>query len=163
MAKQKAVVKVVKEAKKSTNAKKSRVVKALGKNVAKDIVAKLKTVYTNESGIISSDITVEVLESVLAMRKKKIGTHSEAKFACPTTDCASNIVRYRTLFEHFGTTCQPEGWERFRFWCDLCEIPRFWLKGTDIVRHKQDYHGLDISQPCYLGKLCPKVFKSRIY
>ena len=92
------------------------------------------------------------------MRKKKVDTHSDDKFPCPTTGCTSHIIRYRTLFEHFGLNCEPEGWERFQFWCDLCDIPRFWLKGTDLVRHKQNYHDLDDFPAMLSWKAVPEGF-----
>ena len=65
---------VLKEAKKSTNVKKGRVVKT-GSNIAnKEIVAKVKTVCTNEFVIVSSDITIDVVEKV---RKMKVDTHAD--------------------------------------------------------------------------------------
>ena len=37
---------------------------------------------------------------------------------------------------------------------DLCQIPRFWSKGTDLVRHKQVMHLMD-EFPAILS-YCPK-------
>ena len=112
---------VLKEAKKSTNVKKGRVVKT-GSNIAnKEIVAKVKTVCTNEFVIVSSDITIDVVEKV---RKMKVDTHADARFPCPTVGCKykSLIIRYRNLFDHFADHCKPEGWENCRWWCDVCDI-----------------------------------------
>ena len=47
------------------------------------------------------------------------------------------------MFLHFGRVCKPEGCENFGWWCDVCKIPRFWLKGTDLVRHKKEMHAID--------------------
>ena len=34
------------------------------------------------------------------------------------------------------------GYKRFRWWCDTCVIPRYWLMGSDLVRHRQEIHYL---------------------
>ena len=78
----------------------------------------------------------------LKIRKSKVITNAEAHFNCPTPTCNSVISRYRNLFDHFADHCQPEGFERFRWWCDTCQIPRFWLMGSDLVRHRQVVHKL---------------------
>ena len=69
-------------------------------------------------------------------KKVKVGTHSEEEFTCPTDKCT-------VVFLHFGNVCKPDDWENFGWWCDLCKIPRFWFKGTDLVRHKQVMHSMD--------------------
>ena len=85
VAQAKFVAKVAKMVKESTNAKKGRIAKALGENVAKAVVAKVKTIVTKYSES-ESVMTHDVIESVLALKKKKkvkIGTHAETKFDCP--------------------------------------------------------------------------------
>ena len=86
-----------------------------------------------------SETTVDVS---LKIRKSKVITFAEAHFDCPSPNCNYVISRYRNLFDHFADHCQPEGFERFRWWCDTCQIPRFWLMGSDLVRHRQVVHNL---------------------
>ena len=122
--------------------KQGRVVKVVVNSTKKKLDAKLKAITNTESVIVPSGTTLDVSEKV---RKRKVDTHSEARFPCPIKGCKqkSPIIRYRTLFDHFADCCQPDGFESFRWWCDICKVPRYWLMGTDLVRHKQDYHGLD--------------------
>ena len=87
----------------------------------------------------SSEIAVDVSVKI---RKSKVITFAEAHFKCPNPKCNYVISRYRNLFDHFADHCRPSGFERFRWWCDTCQIPRFWLMGSDLVRHRQVYHGL---------------------
>ena len=126
--------------KKSTNVKKptkqGRVEKVVVKIDQKKLEVKLKAVVD-----IESVTTIDVTEKV---RKKKVDTHSEARFRCPIIGCKQKgpIIRYRTLFDHFADCCKPEGYQNFRWWCNKCAVPRYWLMGTDLVRHGQDYHNL---------------------
>ena len=80
---------------------------------------------------------VMAVEAVRNSPKKKIGTHSEERFTCTTVDCIIELPRYRPMFIHFGKVCRRDDWDTLGWWCDLCQIPRFWSKGTDLVRHKQ--------------------------
>ena len=61
--------------KKSTTVKKGRVVKAGLNSTKKKMVAKVKAISTNESVIVPSGITLDVVEKV---RKRKVDTHADA-------------------------------------------------------------------------------------
>ena len=136
------------DAKKATNVRKpttvkqGRVVKVGLNSTEKKLDAKVKAITNTGSVIVPSGTTLDVSGKV---RKKKVYTHSEARYSCPIKGCKqkSPIFRYRTLFHHFADSCQPDGFEKFRWWCNICKVPRYWLMGTDLVRHKQDFHGLD--------------------
>ena len=52
------------------------------------------------------------------------------------------VIRYRNLFDHFSDHCKPEGHQTFRWWCDTCVIPHYWLMGSDLVRHRQEIYDL---------------------
>ena len=80
-------------------------------------------------------------ESIIDVTKKVV-TNAEACFNCPSADCDHVVIRYRNLFDHFSDHCKPEGYQTFRWWCDKCEIPRYWLMGSDLVRHGQEIHNL---------------------
>ena len=135
------------DAKKATNVRKpttvkqGRVVKVGLNSTEKKLDAKVKAITNTGSVIVPSGTTLDVSGKV---RKRKVDTHAEARFPCPIDGCKhkSLIIRYRTLFDHFADCFQPEGWESFRWWCDICKKPRYGLMGTDLVRHKQDYHGI---------------------
>ena len=43
----------------------------------------------------------------------------------------------------------------------MCEIPRFWLKGTDLVRHKQDYHKLNNFPAMLSWEVVPDGFQDK--
>ena len=92
---------------------------------------------------IKKKTAVKAVETVKSGPKKKIGTHSEERFTCVTVGCIIQLPRYRPMFTHFGKVCRRDDWETLGFWCNLCQIPRFWSKGTDLVRHKQVMHLMD--------------------
>ena len=113
---------------------------------------------------IKHDIIGSVLDDwFYALKKKKkvkVGTHAETNFDCPNPECKAVLTRYRTLFDHFASaSCQPKDWEKFGWWCNECEMPRFWLNGTDLVRHKQDYHGIDNFPEMLSWKVKPDGFQ----
>ena len=72
--------------------------------------------------------------------KAKIGTHAEQKFTCPFAGCKIQLPRYPAMFKHFGKVCRRGGFKTLSFWCNLRQIPKFWDKGTDLVRHKHVMH-----------------------
>ena len=83
---------------KSTNVRKpvtGRVVKVNSNK--KKLGLNVKSIINTESVIASSDATLDVSEKV---RKKKVETHSEARFRCPIKSCKqkTTIHRNRTLF-----------------------------------------------------------------
>ena len=152
VAKAKVVAKVAKVAKESTNVKKGRVAKTVVTNVAKTVVAKVAksavpAPTSTETAAFSIEALlsrcIDVMSGVKKKKKVKIGTFSEVDFECPSVNCEVVLPRYRAMFLHFESVCKPEGWKDFRWWCDVCEIPRFWLFGTDLVRHKQEVHGIN--------------------
>ena len=91
----------------------------------------------------NSEVAIDV--SVKFRNNSKVSTWAEAHFKCPNPKCDLVVSRYRTLFDHFADKCRLSGYESFQWWCDSCEIPRYWLGGSDLVRHKQVYHQLDDS------------------
>ena len=92
----------------------------------------------------NSEVAIDV--SVKFRNNKKVSTWAEAHFKCPNPDCLLTVSRYRTLFDHFADKCKFSGYESFQWWCNDCQIPRYWLGGSDLVRHKQVFHKLDDSQ-----------------
>ena len=86
----------------------------------------------------NSDVAV----SVKFRNNTKMTTWSEAAFDCPNPDCDLTVKRYRNLFNHFADKCRWSGFEDFEWWCSTCKIPRYWVGGSDLVRHMQTYHGL---------------------
>ena len=107
---------------------------------------------------------IDVMNGLKKKKKVKIGTHSEEDFDCPSDNCKVVLPRYRAMFLHFGSVCKPEGWENFHWWCDVCDIPRFWLNGTDLVRHKQEMHGTnDFPAMLSYHVSSPMVFKTVSY
>ena len=91
----------------------------------------------------NSEVAVDV--SVKFRNYKKVSTWAEAHFKCPNPECLLTVSRYRTLFDHFADKCRFSGYESFQWWCSDCQIPRYWLGGSDLVRHKQVFHKLDDS------------------
>ena len=103
---------------------------------------------------IKKKTAVNAVGTVKTGPKAKIGTHAEEKFTCRTAECNIQLPRYRPMFKHFGKVCRRDDWETLGFWCNLCQIPKFWAKGTDLVRHKQVMHLID-DFPAMLS-YCPK-------
>ena len=84
---------------------------------------------------VSTNVAIDV--SVKMRNNSKVSTWAEAHFKCPNPTCDLVVSRYRTLFDHFADKCKFSGYETFQWWCDSCNIPRFWLGGSDLVRHRQ--------------------------
>ena len=82
---------------------------------------------------IKKKTAVKAVETVKSGPKKKIGTHSEERFTCVTVGCIIQLPRYRPMFKHFGKVCRCGDFEILSFWCNLCQIPKFWDKETDLV------------------------------
>ena len=110
----------------------------VGKVGLKGDIRKLDTKLKAVDAIRSESI-IDVTKKV---RKFKVVTNAEARFNCPSADCDHVVIRYRNLFDHFADVCKPEGYKTFRWWCRKCEIPRYWMNGSDLVRHVQEIHHL---------------------
>ena len=46
------------------------------------------------------------------------------------------------MFTHFGDVCRSSDADNLGWWCDLCQIPKYWKDGTDLIRHKQVMHNI---------------------
>ena len=82
---------------------------------------------------IKKKTALNAVKTVNTGHKAKIGTHAEEKFTCPTAGCKIQLPRYRAMFAHFGKVCRRGDFKTLSFWCNLCQIPKFWDKGTDLV------------------------------
>ena len=88
----------------------------------------------------NSEVAVDV--SFKFKNIKKVSLWAEASFKCPNPKCSLTVHRYRNLFNHFADKCGYLGFEKFQWWCSDCRIPRFWVGGSDLIRHKQDFHSM---------------------
>ena len=84
---------LAKDAKKSTNVRKPTtgcVVKVVVNSTKKKLEANVKAINNTGSVIVPSGTTLDMSEKV---RKRKVDTHSEARFPCPTHRSLDNIQR----------------------------------------------------------------------
>ena len=128
--------------------------KVIKPKICKEILSKKKEISLRKSSCstkkvkinmqvdISTNSEVAIDVAVKFRNNKKVSTWSEATFECPNPDCDLTVGRYRTLFDHFADKCKYSGFENFQWWCQTCQIPRYWVGGSDLVRHMQVYHGL---------------------
>ena len=116
------------------------------KNVKDGGVGKPKVVKKKKK---TASKVAKTLKAVV-VAKPKVGTHSEEKFICPTVGCNRQLPRYRDMFTHFKNVCRRSDGDKLGWWCDLCQIPRYWKDGTDLIRHKQEMY-LSFHPPCHTG------------
>ena len=107
--------------------------------------AKSKKANINLKVNVSNNSEVALDVSFKFRNIKKVSTWAEAVFKCPNPDCLLTVSRYRNLFDHFADKCGYRGFEKCQWWCSDCRIPRYWLGGSDLIRHKQVFHKLDDS------------------
>ena len=95
---------------------------------------------------------VKVAKTVEAVvvAKPKVGTNSEEKFICPTVGCNRQLPRYQDMFTHFMDVCRPSDADKLGWWCDLCQIPRYWKDGSHLICHKQVMHPKEFEFPSAL-------------
>ena len=93
-----------------------------------------------------SEVAVDVSVEIKNNQKKKKGSlWSDESFLCPNPRCEIVVHRYRNLFNHFSDKCQLLDFQHFRWWCSECSVPRFWVGGADLIKHKQQFHGMGLS------------------
>ena len=91
---------------------------------------------------VSNDSALALDVSVKFKNIKKVSLWSDESFECPNPKCGLTVHRYRNLFNHFADKCGFLGYKQFHWWCSDCRIPRFWVGGSDLIKHRQDYHSM---------------------